>query len=560
MIKIAALLVAFMMLISRENTVTVTEPQILFDRAFYHPGETMHAQIVVPAGAKITATISDKSETVATLEASVIDGKASLEWTPPATAPHGYGLDVQVTDVGGQTVSSLSTAFDVLERWIQAPRYGFLTQFQAGRNDIDETMQWLTRYHVNGLQYYDWQYRHENLLPTTDVYADVLGKEMSLTVVKQLIDAAHAYNIASMPYTAIYGASEAFYETHKDWALYKSPGEPHRLGDHLFVIMDPSQGSPWAVHLLNDFANVLDNTKFDGIHIDQYGAPKDGIDANGKEVQLDTVFPTFVNDAVDVVHQKRGADGVTIFNLVGNWPVETVAPSKEDAVYIEVWPPDKEFMDLHRIIANAQKLGGGKPVIIAAYILPERTTNVRLANALIFASGGFYLELGEPGKLLADPYFPKYGTLDDNQKDMLARYFDFMVRYENVLSLGTTDVTDSRAKALTIGDVRTQSLRSRDRVAVIVREGQDFETFNLVNLLGLDHPNWDEPLNSTPTPVSNLNIKLEVSHPVARVWAASPDNQNLALQAVPFTVEDNAISFTLSRLNYWSMVLVEYTS
>nr|MBA3873297.1 hypothetical protein [Anaerolineae bacterium] len=434
MTKIAAWLIALIMLISRENTVTLTEPQILFDRAFYHPSEMMHARIVVSSGTKISATISDKGEIVATLEAAVSDGKASLEWQPPATAPRGYGLDIQVTDAEGQTVGTLSTAFDVLERWIQAPRYGFLTQFQAGRSDIDETMQWLTRYHINGLQYYDWQYRHENLLPTTDIYADVLGKEMSLTVVKQLIDAAHTYNIASMPYTAIYGASEAFYETHKSWALYKSPGEPHRLGDHLFVIMDPTQGSPWAAHLLNDFANVLDNTKFDGIHIDQYGAPKDGIDANGKEVQLDTVFPTFVNDAVDVVHAKRGADGVTIFNLVGNWPVETVAPSKEDAVYIEVWPPDKEFMDLHRIVANAQKLSGGKPVIIAAYILPERTTNVRLANALIFASGGFYLELGEPGKLLADPYFPKYGTLDNNQKDVLARYFDFMVRYENVLS------------------------------------------------------------------------------------------------------------------------------
>ncbi|MBI1278621.1 MAG: hypothetical protein GC179_10890 [Anaerolineaceae bacterium] len=560
MTKLAALLVALMMLVSRENIVTVTEPQILFDRAFYHPGETMHAQILVTAGTKVSATISDKSEIIATFESAVRDGKAALEWTPPAAAPRGYGLDIQVTNADGKTVGSLSTAFDVLERWIQAPRYGFLTQFQTGRDDIDETMKWLTRYHVNGLQYYDWQYRHENLMPPTDVYADVLNKEMSLTVVKQLIDAAHGYNIASMPYTAIYGASEAFYETHKDWALYQSPGEPHRLGEHLFVIMDPSQGSPWSIHLLNDFAKVLDNTKFDGIHIDQYGAPKDGIDASGKEVQLDNVFPTFVNDAVDVVHQKRGADGVTIFNLVGNWPVETVAPSKEDAVYIEVWPPDKEFMDLHRIVANAQKLGGGKPVIIAAYIPPERVTNVRLANALIFASGGFYLELGEPGKLLADPYFPKYGTLNEDEKQVLAHYFDFMVRYENVLSLGTTDVTDNRAKALTIADIRTQSLRSRDRVAVIVREGQGFETFNLVNLLGLDHPNWDEPLNSKPTPVSDLHVKVEVSHPVSHVWAASPDDSNLALQAIAFTTDDNAIRFTLPRLDYWSMILVEYAS
>ena len=63
--------------------------------------------------------------------------------------------------------------------------------------------------------------------------------------------------------------------------------------------------------------------------------------------------------------------------------------------------------------ASAEQLGGGKPVIIAAYIHPERADNVRLANAVIFASGGYHLELGEPDAMLADPYFPRFGLMDE---------------------------------------------------------------------------------------------------------------------------------------------------
>jgi dextranase len=113
-----------------------------------------------------------------------------------------------------------------------------------------------------------------------------------------------------------------------------------------------------------------------------------------------------------------------IFNAVGNWPVETVAPADQDAVYIEVWEPYLDFMDLHRLVAGAEKLGGGKPVIIAAYIHPERVANVRLANAIIFASGGYHLELGEPGAMLADAYFPRFGLMDEAmQRSYGARRF-----------------------------------------------------------------------------------------------------------------------------------------
>jgi dextranase len=211
--------------------------------------------------------------------------------------------------------------------------------------------------------------------------------------------------------------------------------------------MNPAPDSPWTDHLLDQFAQVLEQTAFDGIHLDQYGAPKIGPSTTGERVDLAEAFPGFIDRMAAVVDAQRGDAGVSIFNAVGNWPVETVAPSAEDAVYIEVWAPYTRFADLHRIVVNAQALGGGKPVIIAAYIHPDRAANVRLANALIFASGGTHLELGEPDAMLADPYFPRFGLMSDEMQAVMARYYDFLVRYENILALDTSDATGARAAA-----------------------------------------------------------------------------------------------------------------
>lgn len=561
------LVLIFIVLFLQGDTLLAVETMVMIipNQAFYRPGDSVNLHVQTASGAMVEATIRYLTTVLETVTVPVVDGAAEISWTPPALAPRGYGVDVLVLDEAGKVIGETSGAFDVLESWIQSPRYGFLTEFQAGRNNIDETMEGLTRYHVNGLQFYDWQYRHETLLPPegSDIYSDLLGRNMSLETIKALIDAAHARNIAAMPYTAIYGASAGFYELHPDWALFQAPGEPYRFGDNFLMIMNPTPGTSWADHLIGEFARVLDETAFDGIHIDQYGAPKVGLNSSGESVHLDMAFPAFIDASAEMVESKRGEDGVVIFNAVGNWPVDTVAPANQDAVYIEVWQPYRNFMDLHRIVVQAQALGGGKPVIIAAYIFPDQRHNVRLANAIIFASGGYHLELGEPGTMLADPYFPKFGVMDSDMQVVMGRYYDFLVRYENVLALNTHDVTADRANALTIEGVKTQSLRSRDRVAVIVRGGENFETFSLVNLLDLSTGHWDEALAGAPSQLTNLDVKLYVAGSVQQVWAASPDRE-VAPQLVTFTSgsDDGGtfITFSRARLDYWDMIVVEYTS
>ncbi|MBP8972491.1 MAG: hypothetical protein KBH93_01335, partial [Anaerolineae bacterium] len=492
------------------------------DKAFYRPGEPATFLITARGEARAEATITHLTQTVAVLEVIIEDGSAVLTWTPPPQAPRGYGLTVRLFD-GDRTVANASTAFDVLERWTQAPRYGFLSEFGPGRDDAQATMDWLARYHINGLQFYDWQYRHEALLPPAGEYTDLLGRRLAMGTVERLIAAAHAHHIAAMPYTAIYGASPPFYREHPDWALFQPTGQPFEFGDGLLYIMDPTPGSPWNEHLLREFARVLERTDFDGIHIDQYGAPKVARNRAGQRVDLAAVFPAFVNQTAALVQEWRGESGAVIFNAVGNWPVDTVAAANQEAVYIEVWEPYRDFMDLHRLIAHAQRQSGGKPVILAAYLHPDHSHNVRLADAIVFASGGFHLELGESRAMLADPYFPRFGVMDEALQDVMRHYYDFLVRYEEVLSAGTGDATGERASALSIDGIETRSLPSRDRVAVIVRQGQDREAFSLVNLVGIGGGHWAEPLAKGPDPLGSLAVQIHTCRPVAYAWWASPD-------------------------------------
>lgn len=536
--------------------------RVLPDRSFFLPGEPVTLTVPYTEAGTFEVQITYLDQIVAEWTQPVGEVWATLTWTPPPDAPRGYGVRVRVLDPSGAVAAEATSAFDVLEKWTQAPRYGYLSDFPARRSSSDEALvDWLLTHHIDGLQFYDWQYRWENLLPDTELFDDGLGRPQSMSTIDHLIDLARERGIAAMPYTAIYGASSAFARQHPDWALFDALGTPYSFGDDLITIMDPTPGSPWNQHLLAEFTDVLDHTDFDGIHIDQYGSPKNGFDQAGNPVDMAAVMPQFIDQTAEIVAAKRGDAGAVFFNCVGNWPVEAVAPAREDAVYIEVWSPYNDYLDLNRIITNAQHWGSGKPVILAAYIPPERTTNWRLANSVIFASGAFHIETGEPGTMLADPYFPKYGEIAEADLPAFARLYDFLVRYENVLSVGTTPAGNAREGALDLGEVKTRGIRSKGRVVPIMRAGDGFETLSLLNFAGIDASNWNEPTRTPPTPFETLDVRIPVTETVSAVWMASPDAESsMAASALAFTVEDGILHFTLPRLDVWDMIVIEYAN
>jgi len=167
-----------------------------------------------------------------------------IKWNSPAK-PAGYSFQLEILPTINSPAFHATTACDVLSSWTDFPRYGFLTDFSASRADPLTVLKKLTCFHINGLQFYDWQYRHDQLLAPTEEYIDPLGREMSLGSVRRLVETAHQHGMAAMPYLAIYAASAEFWRAHPDWALYDEAGKPIAFGENFLSLLDPSGGSPW---------------------------------------------------------------------------------------------------------------------------------------------------------------------------------------------------------------------------------------------------------------------------------------------------------------------------
>jgi dextranase len=549
---------------------SVTIVDVTLDRAFYKPDESvtlsiqLQSQVDRPVSARLTVAISHLADPVDELDQAftLSGGQQTVEVTykPPPDAPRGYGADLCIETDDGARLACSTTAFDVLHHWAQTPRYGFLSDFALGRSDTSQVMETLTRYRVNGLQFYDWMYRHEQLLTDQEPYLDPLGRQLSRATVENLISAAHERNIAAMPYTAIYAASVPFYEEHPDWALYQGDASPYLFGEDFLVYMDPRRDSPWVSHLLAQFDEVLRLTGFDGIHLDQYGAPKEAYDARGVKFDLAGPLADTINATKELVRSRRSR-GTVVFNAVTNWPIEVVAPADQDLIYIEVWPPYVWYGDLNTLITQAQCLGGGKPVVLAAYIDPSLEHNVRLVDAVIFGSGGGHIELGERNGMLADAYFPRYATMTPELANVMQRYYQFAVRYQDVIGPRTGDSTLGYLNRIEIDGISTAPSQLKDKVWPIVREGEGLTAINLVNLLGVTSPEWQTALDEPPTPLGPKTVRVpNVNQDVTRVWFSSPDTEDISPQQLAFTMEvDQTLTFEIPSLAYWDLIVIEWT-
>jgi dextranase len=301
-------------------------------------------------------------------------------------------------------------------------------------------------------------------------------------------------------------------------------------------------------------------TAFDGIHLDSYGDPKVGYTQHGESYPIDTAVAGFTNLTKDLVTAQRPADGAVVFNCVTNYPIEAMAPSKEDFSYIEVWPPYTWFTELHSLIVNAQKLGNGKPVVLAAYIDPQLEQNVRLMEAIIFASGGGHIELGERQDMLAEAYFPRFGQMSPGLQETIGKYYDFAIRYENAIGPSATDASLDFAGKISVEGrgASTSPGAGSNIIYPIARQAGDSTVISLVNLIGVDKPEWTNPIANPPTPLEELSVRISMGgKAVTHVWLSSPDGESPALQELPFKVEAGNVTFELPWLSYWDLILLK---
>jgi dextranase len=471
----------------------------------------------------------------------------AFEWISPAR-PAGYSARLWIKLENELPSIAATTAFDLLSRWRDFPRYGFLTDFSASRADSDSVLKKLTRFHINGLQFYDWQYRHDQLLALTEEYIDPLGREMSLASVRSMVEDAHRHGMAAMPYLAIYAASADFWRVHLDWALYDEAGKPIAFGENFLGLMDPSAGAPWSRHLLDEGTRALKSIPFDGLHIDQYGDPKHAWDAHHQPVDLPRAFVNFIQSASD-----RHPDQTILFNAVGNWPIEALVESAVDFMYIEVWPPDVEYRRLAEIVLNAVRLSRGKAVVIALYLPANHPANNLLADAVILACGGTRIELGEDGRLLSDPYFPRHEEMPPDLHAGLRRFSDFAVRNGEWLRPYT--LSSEEKETWSQGELNPRFVTTENSIWAVIRRNPEGYAIQLVNFTGLDsHPRWNE-VHAAPSLREQISIKIQMPRRPSQVfWDAA--EQTKGLQELQFEYNDGILSFQIPQINYIGLIII----
>jgi len=488
---------------------------------------------------------------------------------------NGYGADVALYD-HGLRVHEISTAFDVVANWRKVPRYGFLSDFHPAESGIAADVQYLNKLHINLVQFYDWMYRHEQLIPPQSEFKDLMGRDLSLDVVKEKIALCHEHGMKAVAYGAVYAASEIFYELHPDWALYDSNGNVENLIG-LFYIMNISAESPWPKHIVAQYRRAIEEVGFDGIHMDTYGAPKTAISRlNGipKLEILKEQFPLLINETRDELG-KCNPNVALIFNNVGNWPVDTVALAKQDAIYIEVWPPYERYHHIQQIIQQAKHASRGKPVIVAAYLQPFRTLPAEMARAyystllltaVIAANGGSHLLHGENQGVLTQAYYADYSTLNDAEFVRKVRnYYDFIVRFANLLyddSLEDVSMTHTGWDNLeyVFNDFAWSSYGEAGKVWTTIRENSRFKTISLINLTNNSEDFWNEGKNC-PTMLHRLKLSILINGPVNSVFTASPDINMGRPCTLDFAIiegpKGKVLQVEVPHLHIWSLVVIQ---
>jgi len=483
----------------------------------------------------------------------------------------GYGVEVCC----GNTVMC-STAFDIVVDYKDNLRYGFLSRFTE--EDIDEEdVLYANKLHINMLQFYDWMYRHDKLVPDKERYQNPMGCDMSSKAIRRKINACSKYGIRPYAYGAVYAAGKDFYEDHKDWAMYKLDKTPIMFADWL-VYMNIASGTGWNSYIKNQFKEAIEQFGFLGIHMDTYGYPKSGWDQEGNIINLAENFPLLINQTNEAVKEVNPKAGV-IFNCVNNWPVDTVAGANQDGVYIEVWPPNNTYRDLTLLIQKAQQLSG-RQVILAAYMKPFAGISSEeehkkaehaclLAFAVIHAAGGHQLVFGEKGGILCEGYYVNYTQMREEFLPVVRSYNDFIVRYSDLIyAKETMDISmtasDGINEDITFSCEETgigfSSCGKADRIWCMIKEWSHYIGISMINLIGSDDQ-WNEKKSEIVIEIPNIKVRLLLEKEINGIYYSTPDDLNCEIHPLEYCIDHSNngrfIEVTVPSLKVWDYLWID---
>jgi dextranase len=540
------------------------------DKAIYAPGQTVTFTLNkdIPAGAKIR--YRKLAETIAETTFS----SKSWQWITPSSDFTGYMVDVYTLENGQEKIQA-STGVDVSSDYSKFPRNGFLSKFGEMTNgEMQLIVSNLNRYHINVLQFYDWQYKHHlplagSLSTPAAQWKDIANRDTYLSTVKEYVDAAHSFGMKSLFYNLAYGAlSDAASDgVPSQWYAYKDANQTNRdyfpLGSPFkssIYLLDPSNPG-WQQYISSRNNDVYSVFNFDGYQVDQLGDRGSLFTATGNTLNLSNTFQPFLQAMKNASPSRR-----LVMNAVNQYGQQSIAQSPVDFLYTEVWNPNDGYKDLANIIQyNDGLTASTKKTVLAAYMNYDlanssgyfNTPGVLLTDAVIFAFGGSHLELGE--HMLGKEYFPNNNLqMKTELKSAITSYYDFLVGYENLLrdggSFNTPSVTCSNNKMV----LNTWPPQT-GQVSIVGKNFTNSQVLHFLNFTNATSMNWRDAngIQAAPNTITGAKIDFTSTRTVNKVWYASPDDSGIARQ-LTFTQADNVVSFTIPSLQYWDMVVVEY--
>ena len=516
--------------------------------------------------------------------------QVAIPWMPPDRDFFGYFVDVRLLGLDGKDLDRSQTAIDVSSEWNRFPRYGYLAHYSKTEGAAPN--QWiaeLNKFHIDGLEYYDFQDRHEHPLAGSvehpaSHWQDIAGREIDRDVLDEFLTAAHKRNMMNMAYNTSYSAyADAFTDGEGiklQWATWSTPGGPRTLqtakalnlngGEdwktHRLIYMNQN-GPDWQNYLFGQMADLFRVYPFDGWHIDTFGT-RGAYAYDGNYVNFIAGFRPFIDRAKDVLHKRM------VLNTVNTLGQDRTAHSTADFVYSELWEDHETYASILSAASQVHKANPAAGLVFAAYLhrrdgkqrIDPKTTefntpSVLLADAVIFASGASHIELGDGSRMLSSEYFPTDTTFSVSPElhSALRHYYDFLTAYENVLRY---KVASAPARAVVL-DHPSSPNGVPATIWTIARHKKGMTIVHLINLLGSDDPHWRDIKADRPaTPLlTNIKVRIYADQNTRTVGWATPDADGGRFHHLSFTTGSEHgqryMDIILPSLKYWDMLLLQ---
>jgi dextranase len=185
----------------------------------------------------------------------------------------------------------------------------------------------------------------------------------------------------------------------------------------------------------------------------------------------------------------------------------------------------------------------------------------RLTMATIFSHGGFHLLNGEAGAVLTDPYYPKHHQLTSPGVEVMRRWYDFCVRYGDVLyDRDSLDVTrtvlggineEYRLTAPVV--VSTDAEAGALWVRAVQTAGHT--AFHLINLAGQKATDWDAPKHRVQ-PLRDVTLAVLRTEGEPPAFSYADPDLAPALRPLRSRFEEGYDLVTIPRVGAWTVVLV----